>query len=152
MIEFALILLPLVMVTFGAIDLGRAFIFIDKLHGAAQAGALFARANPSYVTAASGTCAGSNNISYQVANEQSAPPGSGSLGSLGYTVTVSDLGPAATTSATTTTIITGCGAVAVAAGELVSVQVSSQFSLITPILSGLLGTLTLHGTVQVVTL
>ena len=145
--ELALVLLPLCLVVFGAVDVGRAFIELDQLHNAAQAGALFARSFPADVV--SGTnCADPKNIDYQVANEQN-PNGTSSLTSLGYTVSVYDM-------TTSTPIPNACGddqtpATSVASGDTVQVTVSTPFKLVTPLIGSIVGNnITLHGTSAIV--
>lgn len=146
--ELALALLPMCVIVFGAIDVGRAFITLDQLRNAAQAGALYARSNPTQVNPDAAVCSGAGSIQYQVANEftQSGPSGSGSLPS-GYVVTVTD----ETTGAT----LTGCGpdtgtSTAAKSGDTVLVEVSAPFQLVTPLIGGIVGNVTLHGTSQVV--
>jgi Flp pilus assembly protein TadG len=141
--ELALALLPMCVITFGAIDVGRAFITLDQLRNAAQAGALFARSYPTQVTPDSNICAGSSSIQYQVANEftQSGPSGSGTLPA-GYTLTVTDV--------TTGTTLTGCATGTAKSGDTVLVEVSAPFQLVTPLIGAIVGNVTLHGTSQVV--
>jgi Flp pilus assembly protein TadG len=151
LVELALALLPMCMVVFGAVDVGRAFITLDQLRNAAQAGALFARSYPTLVNPDLAVCAepgGTGSIQYQVANEfnQSGPSGSGSLPA-GYTLTVVD--------ETTGTTLSGCGPdqaspPTVPSGDAVMVQVSAPFQLVTPLIGGIVGHVTLHGTSQVV--
>lgn len=138
-------------VVFGAIDVGRAFITLDQLRNAAQAGALFARSYPTQVNPDSGVCTepgGTGSIQYQVANEftQNGPSGNGSLPA-GYTLTVVD----ETTGAT----LSGCGpdqtpAATVPSGHVIMVEVSAPFQLVTPLIGAIVGNVTLHGTSQVV--
>jgi Flp pilus assembly protein TadG len=148
LVELALALLPMCVVVFGAIDVGRAFITLDQLRNAAQAGALFARSYPAQVNPDPNICAGAGSIQYQVVNEftQSGPSGSGSLPA-GYTLSVTD--------ETTGTTLTGCPAVgtsstSVKSGDVVLVEVSAPFQLVTPLIGGIVGNITLHGTSQVV--
>lgn len=151
LVELALALLPMCMIVFGAVDVGRAFITLDQLRNAAQAGALFARSYATQVTPDSGACAepgGTGSIQYQVANEftKSGPSGSSSLPA-GYTLTVVD----ETTGAT----LSGCGpdqspAATAPSGHVILVEVSAPFQLVTPLIAGIVGNVTLHGTSQVV--
>ena len=148
--ELALVLLPLCLVVFGAVDVGRAFIELDQLHNAAQAGALFARSYPADVVSGGKTsnCADPKNVDYQVANEQS-PNGTSSLTSLGYTVSVYDM-------TTSTPIPNACGddqtpATSVASGDTIEVTVSTPFHLVTPLIGSIVGNnITLHGTSEIV--
>jgi hypothetical protein len=151
LVELALALLPLCIVVFGAIDVGRAFITLDQLRNAAQAGSLFARSYPTLVNPDSSVCdepGGTGSIQYQVANEftRSGPSGSASLPP-GYTLTVTD--------ETTGTTLTGCGpdqspAPMVISGDVLLVQVSAPFQLVTPLIGGIVGRVTLHGSSKVV--
>jgi Flp pilus assembly protein TadG len=150
--ELALVLLPLCLVVFGAIDVGRAFIELDQLHNAAQAGAFFARSFPADVVSGGNgsNCADPKNIDYQVANEQS-PNGTSSLTSLGYTVTVYDV-----SNSPATQIANACGddqnpATSVPSGDTIEVVVSTPFKLVTPLIGSIVGNnITLHGTSEVV--
>jgi len=142
LIEFTLVLLPLVMIVFGSIDLGRAFMALTQLRNAAQSGASYARSFPTQVSN-TGNCVDPNNVLFQVAQEQGAnSSGSGALTALGYTVTVTDQ--------TTSSTVTGCQTATVKSGDEVQVMVAKTFRPITWPLSSLIGTVTLHGTSQVV--
>ena len=171
LIEFALVLLPLCTIIFGAIDLGRAYLQLDQLRNSAQAGAIFARQYPTQVSTSpdqdgDNTCqeppTGTGSIMYQTANEFSAggPTGSSSLPS-GYALQVKDM--------TTPTTLTGCGpdyttpitvtsaqscpavrsANTVCSGDYLQIQVTEPFHLMTPLIGGLVGSITLHGTAVV---
>jgi Flp pilus assembly protein TadG len=148
---------------FGAVDVGRAFIFVDQLRNAAQAGAQLALSNPTAVTKDNTSCLDPSTVTYQVANEFSngGPSGSETLPA-GYTVTVVD-----TTSGTT---LAGCGPdnspptkvystancpglprTSVCSGDTILVKVQAPFSPVTPLIGGIIGkNLTLTGTSQVV--
>lgn len=150
LVELALALLPVSMIAFGTIDLGRAYALETQLRNAAHAAAAYASAFPTQVAptpdqSGAGTCADPNNIQYQAANEN-GPTGSSSLPS-GAVMTVIDV--------TRGTTITGCGPDAstppvVAAGDTLKVEVSAPFGLVTPLVAGAVGTVTVHGTVDVV--
>lgn len=151
LVELALALLPMCVVVFGAIDVGRAFITLDQLRNAAQSGALFARSYPTQVNPDLAVCAepgGTGSIQYQVANEftQSGPSGNSSLPA-GYTLSVVD--------ETAGTTLSGCGpdlspAATAPSGHVLLVEVSAPFQLVTPLIGGIVGNVTLHGTSQVV--
>lgn len=150
LVELALALLPVSMLAFGTVDLGRAYSLETQLRNAAHAAAAYASAFPTQVAPTpdpsnAGTCADPNNIQYQAANEN-GPTGSSSLPA-GAVMTVIDVTKGIT--------ITGCGPDAavppvVAAGDTLEVEVSAPFGLVTPLVSGAVGTVTVHGTVDVV--
>jgi Flp pilus assembly protein TadG len=154
LVELALVLLPLCVFVFGAVDVGRAFIFLDQLKNSAQAGAFFARSNPGYVTN-TGNCADPNNIQYQVANELGVPTGNSTLPA-GYGMTVIDETTAQQlTGCTELSPTSSCGAgrvsTTICSGDTLQVQVTAPFHLITPLIGSIVGSnLTLHGTSQVV--
>ncbi|HET6811199.1 MAG TPA: TadE/TadG family type IV pilus assembly protein [Acidimicrobiales bacterium] len=150
LVELALALLPVSMIAFGTIDLGRAYSLETQLRNAAHAAAAYASAFPTQVAptpdqSGAGTCADPNNIQYQAANEN-GPTGSSSLPA-GAVMTVIDV--------TRGTTITGCGPDAsappvVAAGDTLKVEISAPFGLVTPLVAGAVGSVTVHGTVDVV--
>ena len=150
LVELALALLPVSMIAFGTVDLGRAYALETQLRNAARAAAAYAAAFPTRVaptpdTSGAGTCADPNNIQYQAANEN-GPTGSSSLPA-GAVMTVIDV--------TRGTTITGCGPDAgsppvVVAGDTLQVQVSAPFGLVTPLVAGAVGPVTVHGTIEVV--
>ena len=150
LVELALALLPMCMIAFGTIDLGRAYSVETQLRNAARAAAVYAAAFPTQVAAApdqsgAGSCADPNNIQYQAANEN-GPTGSSSLPP-GTVMTVIDV--------TRGTTITGCGPDAtspplVGPGDTLKIEVSAPFGLITPLVAGIVGTVTVHGTIEVV--
>jgi Flp pilus assembly protein TadG len=138
------------MIAFGSIDLGRAYSLETQLRNAARAAANYARAFPTQVSptpdqSGAGTCADPNNMQYQAANEN-GPTGSSSLPA-GAVLTVVDV--------TRGTTISGCGpdastAPVVGAGDVLRVEVSAPFGLVTPLVASIAGTLTVHGSIQVV--
>ena len=151
LVELALALLPVCMIGFGTVDLGRAYALETQLRNAARAAAVYAAAFPTQVAPTpdpngADTCNDPNNIQYQAANEN-GPTGSSSLPT-GAVMTVIDL--------TRGTTITGCGPDAsttppvVVAGDTLKVEVSAPFGLVTPLVAGAVGTVTVHGTVEVV--
>lgn len=150
LVELALALLPVTMIAFGSVDLGRAYSLETQLRNAARAAANYARAFPTQVSATpdqngADTCADPNNVQYQAANENGLT-GSSSLPS-GAVLRVVDV--------TRGTTITGCGPDAtsppvVGAGDTLQVEVSAPFTLVTPLVASVVGTVTVHGTVEVV--
>ena len=165
LVELALVLLPLCLVVFGAIDVGRAFITLDQLRNEAQAGAFFARGAPTAVSQdSSALCTDPNNIQYQVANEVNAggPAGSSSLPT-GQTLTVKDLTTGATMSgcgpnsswvldsSATCPSSRGSSSMVVCSGDTIQVSVSWPFHLVTPLIGQIVGNnVTLTGTSKVV--
>jgi hypothetical protein len=170
LIELALVLLPLCVVVFGALDLARAFLILEQLRNAAQAGALVALRAPTQVspdvTGQGTTCleasaGGTGSIQYQAANEftSSHPSGQASLPS-GYLLTVNDVESSGS--------LTGCGpdstpavvesspcpvprtTSTVCSGDHILVLVSAPFKLVAPLLGGIVGNITLHGSSEVV--
>jgi len=144
LIELALVLLPVCLVVFGAVDLGRAYLDLTQLKNAARSGAFLAQSAPTSVS--SGTnCQDPQNIYYQVANElgQSTSP----TLPAGTKLTVTDL--------TSTVTFTGCGPDTPGtehynSGQIIQVEVSRPFKLFTPLISSIVGPLTLTTRVQVV--
>jgi len=116
LVEFALLLPFLALLTFATIDLGRVYRLQHRLANGAREGAAFAQYFPGYVSN-SGVCADPDNIHYHSLNESGGPST--------YTVTVTNM----TTGAT----ITGpCTTSGIAPGTKVKVTLSASFSPLTP--------------------
>lgn len=128
MVEVALVLPLLAMVTFGVLDLGRAYRLRTSLANAAHEGAAYAQYNPTQV-ANVGACADPNNILFATRNEEGVAKG--------FTVTVQYTAQASETPPATWSTITGCGT-NVAAGR-VAVTASAPFVLLTPLVSSIVG-------------
>jgi Flp pilus assembly protein TadG len=121
LVEFALILPFLAILVFGTIDLGRAYLLWNQVKNSAREGANYAQIHPSEQTPNGGNCADPNNIRYRARSE------AGSASS-NFSVTVS---PAASG---------GCDPTnPPAAGTNVTVTVGSSLSLLTPIVSQIVG-------------
>src|SRR5437879_5049169 len=88
MVEFALIVPFLALLTFATIDLGRVYTLQHRLANAAREGAAYAQNYPGQISN-SGTCADPSNITYHALNEDR---GSTS----GFTVTVTNVTTGAT--------------------------------------------------------
>ena len=116
LVEFALVLPVLLLVVGGALDLGRLFFAYVSVENAAKEGAFFGATNP-YCDASKAGCADPSNVTWHATNELS--------GLTGATVTVTCNGAAVTLSCTP--------------GSTYAVRVSYPFSLITPILTPILG-------------
>lgn len=150
LVELALAIVPITMIAFGTVDLGRAYAFQVQLRNAARAAANYARAFPTQVAptpdaTGAGTCADPDNVTYQAANEN-APTGSSALPS-GAVLTVTDVTRGIT--------ISGCGPDAavppvVSPGDTLQVEVSAPFTLVSPLVASAVGPVTVHGTIEVV--
>lgn len=150
LVELALAVLPISMLAFGSVDLGRGYTLQTHLRNAARAAAGFVRSLPTQVAptpdpSGAGTCANPNNAQYQAANEE-GPTGSEVLPP-GAVVTITDVTRGFT--------ITGCGPdyaspPVVGPGDVLQVDVSAPFTLISPLIGAAVGSVTVHGTVQVV--
>jgi Flp pilus assembly protein TadG len=122
LVEFALVLPLLVLICLGTIDFGRAYARWNSVKNAAREGASFAQLNPGKVDS-SGICAGSNNITWHVRNESSAP------NTYGVKVTRAD-----------GTEVTGCNAGSIpASGTTIRVTASTTLPIITPFVENILG-------------
>lgn len=150
LVELALAIVPITMIAFGTVDLGRAYALQVHLKNAARAAANYARAFPTQVAATpdisgAGTCGNPNNLTYQAANEN-GPTGSSSLPT-GTVLKVVDV--------TKGTTISGCGPDAttppvVSPGDTLQIQMSAPFTLVSPLVATLVGSVTVHGTIEVV--
>jgi Flp pilus assembly pilin Flp len=116
LVEFALILPFLALLTFATIDLGRVYSLQHRLANGAREGAAFAQYFPGYVSS-SGVCADPDNIRYRSLNENG--------GASTFTVTV--------TNVTTGATITGpCTTWGITPGTKVKVTLSGSFTPLTP--------------------
>lgn len=150
LVELALAVLPISMIAFGAFDLGRAYSVETQLRNAARAAANYARSFPTQVAPTpdangAGTCSDPNSIQYQAANEPQVA-GSSSLPA-GTTISVVDVTRGIT--------ITGCGpdsasTPVVGAGDTLQIVVSAPFHLVTPLVASAVGSVTVHGTIEVI--
>jgi Flp pilus assembly protein TadG len=136
LIEFAIGMLFLGVLVFGAIDLGRAFVTWNQVKNAAREGAAFAERDPWSQSPSGTACANPDNIVFRARTENGA------------------LRPelAVTTSRNGTTYA-GCRTPAtftVNPGDTIKVEVSTQFEPISPIGSLVIGTRTIAADVEVV--
>lgn len=134
------LVLPLVAgLVFGFIDLGRAYRLKTSLTNAAHEGAAFARFNPSQVDSV-GACADPNNVVFATRNEEASP--NAFAVTVLYTLQPTETPPA------TWSQLTGCGT-AVSPAR-VRVTASAPFTLMTPLISAIVGrTITLSKTSEV---
>lgn len=116
-VEFALFLPFLALLTFATIDLGRAYSLHQKLSNAAREGAAYAQYHPGRISS-SGICTDPENIRYKALAEDKGT-------AAGYTVTV--------TNAATGAAIPGPCTTGIAPGTRVKVTVTGTFTLLTPI-------------------
>src|SRR5690348_14719068 len=128
LIEFALVLPLLAILIFGAVDLGRAYALSSQLHNAAREGARYAAYSPEMV-ATTGVCTPPDSITWAATHEG---------GSTSWTVNVDKMTGAVATP------ITGCRtlqdpAATVLPGARVRVRVSTQFTVLTPLVAQIVG-------------
>lgn len=135
LIEFALLLPLLAVVTMGTIDFGRAYQISNQVRNAAREGAAYGALHPGQQYPGTGTtpCAGSENIAWHARKEAGAA-------SNAYTVSVS---PLASNS--------GCNPASppVAAGGNLTVTVSTPFTVLTPFVGSIVGNKTIRSSVTV---
>lgn len=136
MVEFAVCAPLLALLSLGVLDLGRVYRLENQLRNAARAGAIFGETAPYNQTPTAGTpCADPFNIRYQVWSE---------AGNSNFSVDV----------APSESAVTGCPTVLTAspvinAGCPLRVTAGQRFVPVTPLLSALIGTPTVHGSVTV---
>lgn len=135
MVEFAIVLPLMVVLVFGTIDIGRAYMAWNQVKGAAREGAGYAQFFPNRATNV-GICVDPDNVRFKALQE-----GDGDTTS--YSVSTKRVDPPQST-------IT-CGGTAVPPGAKVRVTVSQPFEVITPIASRLVGNpLVISASVEVV--
>jgi Flp pilus assembly protein TadG len=136
MVEFALILLPLAIIVFSTIDIGRAYFATNQLKNAARAAAAYAQSNPQAQKPNGSSCADPDNIQYKATHEN------GSTFHSDYTVTVSP------------SVSNGCldpaTNVQILPGTTITVTVTQPFTLVTPLASRIMGSPTIKASVSVV--
>lgn len=139
MVELALVLPLVAVMTLGFVDLGRAYRLKTSLVNAAHEGAAYAQYHPTQVDNV-GNCADPNNVGFATRNEQ----GSAS----DFTVTVMYTSQATESPPATWSPVVGCGTTVPAVRVVVTA--SAPFVLLTPFLSDLIGHgITLRGTSEV---
>jgi Flp pilus assembly protein TadG len=135
MVELALVLPLLVVLSLGVVDLGRAYWLKARLVSAAGGGSTYAQYNPSQVSAAPG-CSDPYNVVYASQHEEGS--------SNGFSVVVSNASSGGAP-------ISGCNTMTIPPGTLVTVAVSAPFKMLTPILSLVMsGSTTLRASSEVV--
>ena len=136
LVEFAILLPLVVLIGFGAVDLGRAFRAVNEVRNAAREGAAHAQLNPSRL-AGSG-CTTQDTAQWHARNEG---------GSGGSTLAVEVSTPGGTFSSADT----GCAPAAPTAfsGDNVTVTVSRSFDVLTPLVRAVTGNPTIRSSVTV---
>ena len=133
LIEFAVALPFLLVITLGVIDVGRAYVTSVALANAAREGAMYASLHPLSQAPGGGGCADPDNITYHARTE------TGTVAS-NISVAVSPSVGCAT----------GGAGQAINPGDTVTVTASEPFSPLTPLIEGFTGPLTLSSSVKVV--
>lgn len=138
MVEFALVLPFLAILTCGTIDAGRYYSAWNEAKNAAREGALYAQSFPLQQRPMAGRCASPDNIEDRARQELSSNAADAS-----FTVSI-------------TPAVVGCvvpsspGASAIPPGTMITVRVSRRMVLFTPIVSGLLGNVNITAQVKAV--
>lgn len=133
LVEFAIVLPLLVIITLGTIDFGRAYLLWNQVKNAAREGAAYAQLHPGEQAVSPFGCADPDNVRWHVRKEA----GSASAG-FGITVT-----PAASG--------IGCSPSSppVSSGDPITVTVTSPFTVLTPLLREITGNPTVRASVTV---
>lgn len=124
MVEFALVFPLLAVLLLGMVDLGRAYSLQNRLRNAAREGALYLQTHPLQQVEGATLCADPDNAEDHALSELSAAADSEDSG---YTVAFSPS--------------TACGiaSTSLEPGDMVTVTVSAQFELITPLIGQIVG-------------
>ena len=141
LIEFALVLPLLALITFGVLDLSRAYQLQNRLRNAAREGASFAQYFPEKRVAACGTGIG-DSIEEKSTNEDEELGGVDGFDVRSFRI---DSGGSETEYSTCQTQST------FSAGDRVRVEVSAKYEILTPLIAAVTGqsTYTLTGSSQV---
>lgn len=134
LVEFALILPLLAIITFGTVDVGRAYMQWNRVKNAAREGANYAQYNPSRQIVSGSNCTNPDNIAYRARAEA----GNGTDAS--YSVLVNGSASLTCTTYNPTTWPPGTN---------VTVTVSKPFTVITPLISAFMGNVTTSAAVTV---
>lgn len=136
LVEFAVTVPLLALVTLGTIDLGRAFMTFNQVKNAAREGAAYARTHPARLAGAG--CTTPDSAQWFARNEP-GPAGAG------FAVAVSAPG------GTFRSADGGCGPLtpAAASGQLITVTVSTPFGILTPAVRAVTGDPTITASVTV---
>jgi hypothetical protein len=133
LVEFAIVLPLLVIVTLGTIDFGRAFLLWNQVKNSAREGAAYAQLHPGEQAVSPFGCADPDNVRWHARKEA----GSASAG-FGIDVTPVASG-------------IGCSPSSppVSSGGNITVEVSSPFTVYTPLLRQIIGNTTVRASVTV---
>jgi Flp pilus assembly protein TadG len=136
LVEFAIILPLLALVSLGTVDLGRAYMTVNQVKNAAREGAVYAQTHPARL--AGTACTTPDSAQWYARNE------AGSAGA-GFAVQVS------TPAGTFTSSDIGCAPLSAAAtsGQDVTVVVSTPFAVLTPLVRAVTGNPTIRASVTV---
>lgn len=135
LVEFAMLLPFLALLVCGVIDIGRFYSASNEARNAAREGALFAQSFPNQQKPFSGgACAAPNNVEARVRQELGVPAVSGAF-TITSVPTVSSCNPPSG---------------GILPGTEVTVHVSRQMSLITPLIRNMLGSPTVSAKVTAV--
>lgn len=136
LVEFALVLPLVALVCLGTVDLGRAFKTVNEVRNAAREGAAFAQRHPSRL--AGSACSTPDTAQWHARNEGGATGGQ-------FAVMVT------TPSGTFSSADAGCAphGAGAAAGDDLTVTVSTTFGLLTPLLRAVTGDPTIRSSVTV---
>lgn len=135
MVEFALVLLPLAIIVFGTIDLGRAYSTSNQVKNAARRGAAYAQSNPLAQRQSGSSCADPENIEYQAQSETGSRR-------TDFVVTIVPAVAGGCVSPSSTQPINP--------GDTITVTVAKTFQLLTPLIQRIVGTPTISASVNVV--
>lgn len=144
-VEFAIVLPFLAVIVLGAVDAGRAFRLQNRLVNAAREGGVFAQFHPASVDAG---CDSRQSIVDRVTDEDA---GLGSLPAFQVQVFKRDVTSGALTPSDGYRGCRSVSSVSLAPGDHVVVRVRATFSLLTPLVSALVGSpITMTGSQEVV--
>ena len=136
LVEFALLLPLVALVCLGTVDLGRAFKTVNEVKNAAREGAAFAQRHPNRLA---GTACTTPDTAQWHARNEGGPTGAG------FAVAVTTPGGVYSSSDS------GCApfGAAATAGQDLTMTVSTNFSLLTPLLRAVTGNPTIRSSVTV---
>jgi Flp pilus assembly protein TadG len=136
LVEFALLLPLLALLGLGTVDVGRAFRTVNEVKNAAREAAAFAQVHPTLLAGAG--CTTPASAQWHARNEGGA---SGSAFAVDVT----------TPSGTFSSADAGCGPFSAAAtsGQVITVTVSTPFSILTPLVRSVTGNPTIRSSVTV---
>lgn len=134
--ELAILLPLLALVSFGTVDLGRAYVTVNQVKNAAREGAAYAQTNPARLAGAG--CTTPDSTQWHVRNEAGSA-------SAGFAVEVSTPG------GTFSSSDAGCAPFTATAtsGQNITVTVSTTFTVLTPLVRVVTGNPTIRSSVTV---